>query len=113
MFAASVGSRGARRPVRRVLLMFPPTRLGKELLPRLMPPLGISHLAAVLRDDYEVRLFDATADDFDNVVELPRGFRQNGASYDRIREVIEEFRPDFVGMTCLFSSVWPVVRELC
>lgn len=112
MFAASVGSRGARRPVRRVLLMFPPTRLGRELLPRLMPPLGISHLAAVLRDDYEVRLFDATADDFDNVVELPRGFRRNGASYDRIREVIEEWQPDFVGMTCLFSSIWPVVREL-
>jgi magnesium-protoporphyrin IX monomethyl ester (oxidative) cyclase len=102
-----------RRPVKRVLLMFPPTRLGKELLPRLMPPLGISHLASVIRDDYEVRLLDANGTDFEQVVDLPRGFRRNGMSYDAIREVIEEFRPDFVGMTCLFSSVWPVIAELC
>jgi magnesium-protoporphyrin IX monomethyl ester (oxidative) cyclase len=102
-----------RRPVERVLLMFPPTRLGKELLPRLMPPLGISHLAAVIRDDYDVRLLDANGRDFEQVVELPRGFRRNGMSYEDIRAVIEEFRPDFVGMTCLFSSVWPVIRELC
>ncbi len=103
----------AARPVKRVLLMFPPTRLGKELLPRLMPPLGISHLAAVIRDDYEVRLFDATGEDFNNVVELPRGFRRNGVSYEVIRKLIEDWKPDFVGMTCLFSSVWPVIREVC
>ncbi|MGQ0552761.1 MAG: B12-binding domain-containing radical SAM protein [Planctomycetota bacterium] len=102
-----------RRPIRRVLLMFPPTRLGKELLPRLMPPLGISHLASVIRDDYEVRLLDASGEDFENVVDLPRGFRRTGMSYDAIRAVIEEWQPDFVGMTCLFSSVWPVVREVC
>ncbi len=102
----------ARRPVKRVLLMFPPTRLGKELLPRLMPPLGISHLASVIRDDYEVRLLDANGTDFDQVVELENGFRRNGMSYEDIRTVIEEWRPDFVGMTCLFSSVWPVIREL-
>ncbi|HZM00636.1 MAG TPA: radical SAM protein [Planctomycetota bacterium] len=99
--------------MRRVLLMFPPTRLGKELLPRLMPPLGISHLAAVIRDDYEVRLLDANGTDFEHVVELPRGFRRHGMAYADIRKVIEEWRPDFVGMTCLFSSVWPVIRELC
>jgi anaerobic magnesium-protoporphyrin IX monomethyl ester cyclase len=102
-----------RRTVKRVLLMFPPTRLGKELLPRLMPPLGISHLAAVIRDDYEVLIYDATAEGFDNVVDLPRGFRRNGVSYDTIRELIEEWKPDFVGMTCLFSSVWPVIRDVC
>jgi radical SAM superfamily enzyme YgiQ (UPF0313 family) len=106
------GSAG-RRPVRRVLLMFPPTRLGKELLPRLMPPLGISHLAAVIRDDYEVRLLDANDIDFEQVVELPRGFRRNGMAYADIRKVVEEFRPDFVGMTCLFSSFWSVIAELC
>jgi anaerobic magnesium-protoporphyrin IX monomethyl ester cyclase len=110
---ASASGQSTRRHVSRVLLMFPPTRLGKELLPRLMPPLGISHLASVIRNDYEVRLFDATGEDFDNVVELPRGFRRNGVSYERIRELIEEWKPDFVGMTCLFSSVWPVIRELC
>lgn len=102
-----------RRPVRRVLLMFPPTRLGKELLPRLMPPLGISHLAAVIRDDYEVRLLDANGTDFEHVVELPRGFRRHGMAYEDIRKIIEDWKPDFVGMTCLFSSVWPVIHELC
>lgn len=103
----------ARRPVKRVLLMFPPTRLGKELLPRLMPPIGISHLAGVIRDDYEVKLYDATGEDFNNVVDLPNGFRRNGVSYERIEEVIREFKPDIVGMTCLFSSVFPVIQDLC
>ena len=103
----------ARRPVSRVLLMFPPTRIGKELLPRNMPPLGISHIAACIRDDYEVRLFDATSEDFANVVELPNGFRRNGVNYERIADLIREFKPDIVGMTCLFSSVYPVIQELC
>ncbi|MCA9774764.1 MAG: cobalamin-dependent protein, partial [Myxococcales bacterium] len=102
----------ARRPIKRVLLMYPPTRLGKELLPRKMPPIGISHLAAVIRDDYEVKIYDATAEDFENVVELPNGFRRNGVSYERIAELVKEYQPDFVGMTCLFSSVFPVIREL-
>ncbi|HVQ26293.1 MAG TPA: radical SAM protein [Planctomycetota bacterium] len=109
---AQAGAGPSRRPVRRVLLMFPPTRLGKELLPRLMPPLGISHLAAVIRNDYEVRLLDANGTDFEHVVELPRGFRRHGMAYEDIRQIIEDWKPDFVGMTCLFSSVWPVIKEL-
>ena len=109
----SASATTAPRTVERVLLLYPPTRLGKELLPRLMPPLGISHLASIIRDDYDVKLYDATGEDFDNVVELPRGFRRNGVSYDTIRALIEEFQPDFVGMTCLFSSCFPVIQELC
>ena len=96
----------SQRPqgVRKVLLVFPPTRVGSEQILACMPPLGAMYLAAVFRQRYEVEILDATAEGFDRVNTLEDGFKQVGLSPDEIRERIRAAAPDFVGVTCLFSS---------
>ena len=103
---------GKDRGIGRVLFLYPPTRIGKELLNRCMPPLGAPYLAAMVREDYDVGLLDATSEGFDRVEELPGGFVQGGLSLDEVERRVLAFRPDFVAITCLFSSNFPVVVEL-
>ncbi len=102
-----------QRDIQKVLLLFPPMRNAKENHRACLPPMGLMYLASVIRDDYDVQILDATVEDFYNVVPLAGGFQQFGLSYPEIRRRIEAFKPDLVGMTCLFSQVIPVIRDLC
>ena len=101
------------RKIERVFLLFPPVRLYNETMKLVFPPLGISYIASVIRDIVDVKLMDAVAEGFYNEVELDQEFLMYGSSYDDILKRIQEFKPDIVGITCLFSSVFPVIRELC
>ena len=78
-----------------------------------LPPLGVSYIASVIRNEVEVRIMDAVAEGFYHEVDLDENFLVYGASYDDILARIADYKPDIVGITCLFSSVFPVVRELC
>jgi phosphonoacetaldehyde methylase len=101
-----------QRDIRKVLLLFPPTRIGNESHPACLPPMGLMYLAAVIRGQYEVRILDATVEDYHNITPMPGGFQRFGLSYAEIRRRIEDFRPDLVGMTCLWASSAPVIRDL-
>jgi len=105
-------ARRSGRTVGRVLFLYPPTRIGRELLNRCMPPLGAPYLAAMIRDEYDVALLDATSEGFKNVVKEPEGFVVSGLSLDEIERRVEAYRPDFVAITCLFSSVYPVAARV-
>jgi len=101
------------RALEKVLLVFPPTRVRSEQIVACMPPLGALYLAAVFRQRYEVEILDATAEGFANTVNLGGGFRQVGLTEVQIRDRIASSGPDFVGVTCLFSSSYPAARMVC
>jgi anaerobic magnesium-protoporphyrin IX monomethyl ester cyclase len=103
---------GAPRRIRRVLLVFPPTRISRESLKYCQMPLGITSLAASLLDRFEVRLLDATAEGYDHEEPLERGFFRYGLGDAEILERIRAWTPDVVGISCLFSPMWPVVEGL-
>ncbi len=105
-------STAAPNGVRKVLLVFPPTRVGSEQILACMPPLGALYLAATFRRRYEVQILDATAEGFSNRRILDDGFRQVGLNPEQIKERIQQFRPDVVGVTTLFSSSYPCVEEV-
>jgi anaerobic magnesium-protoporphyrin IX monomethyl ester cyclase len=98
--------------IRKVLLVFPPTRVGSEQILACMPPLGAMYLAATFRRRYDVKILDATAEGFSNRRILDDGFRQVGLHPDEIKERIREYAPDVVGVTTLFSSSYPCVEEV-
>jgi magnesium-protoporphyrin IX monomethyl ester (oxidative) cyclase len=75
-------------------------------------PLGISYLAANLRHDYDVEVLDATAEGYAHEEDDANGFFRFGLSLSEIRRRIESARPDVVGVGCLYSPVWPVVRDI-
>ena len=103
----------ASRKIEKVFLLFPPVRLYRETMKLVFPPLGVGYIASVIRNDVDVRIMDAVAEGFYHEVDLDEDFLMYGSSYDDIMARISEYKPDLVGITCLFSSVFPVVREIC
>jgi len=100
------------RKIERVFLLFPPMRLARETMKRTLAPLGLSYLAAVIRDEVEVQIMDAAAES-SYEKELDPVFTWYGSPLSEIRARIEQFRPDLVGISCIFSSIFPVIREVC
>jgi magnesium-protoporphyrin IX monomethyl ester (oxidative) cyclase len=100
------------RHIERVFLLFPPVRLPAETMKVASSPLGVAYLAAAVHDRAEVRVMDAlAASEHQHLME--KGFTWYGSTLAEVRARIEEFKPDLVGVSCLFSSVFPVVREVC
>jgi len=93
--------------------MFPPVRLYRETMKLVFSPLGIAYIAANIRDEVEVEIMDAAAEGFDHEEIIDENFIRFGSPLSEIQERIETFQPDIVGVTCLFSSVFPMVREVC
>jgi len=102
-----------KRDIQRVFLIFPPVRLYRETMKLVFSPLGVAYLGAVIRDHVDVEIMDAAAEGFDHEEIIDDDFIRFGSPLSDIRERIERFKPDMVGVTCLFSSVFPVVREVC
>src|SRR4030042_1851971 len=101
------------RKIERVFLLFPPIRLYRETMKLVFSPMGVSYLASFIRQEVDVRIMDAVAEGFDHEEELDDDFISYGSPLSEIKERIEAFRPQVVGISCLFSSVFPVVRQVC
>jgi len=101
------------KKIEKVFLLFPPVRLYRETMKLVFPPLGVGYIASVIRNEVDVRMMDAVAEGFYHEVDLDEDFIMYGSSYEDIIRRISEYKPDMVGITCLFSSVFPVVREIC
>ncbi len=99
--------------IERVFLLFPPNRLHRETMKLVYSPLGVSYLASSIRSEADVRIMDAVAEGFYHEEELDEDFIAVGSPLSEIKQRIEEFRPQVVGITCLFSSVFPIIRQLC
>jgi len=100
------------RKINRVFLIYPPTRVMAESVKACMPPLGVAYLAAAVKDRCDVQVLDATVEGFQTEEMLDDGFTLRGLGYDEIIKRVGSYRPDLVGITCLFSGTFPVVREL-
>ena len=77
------------------------------------PPLSVAYLAGSLTAaGHEVQIIDAVGEALDA---MHPGYRSdilvNGLS---VSQIVDRIRPDtqFVGISCLFSHEWPVIRQL-
>ena len=71
------------------------------------PSAALIHLAAILRaNNYEVRILD-----FNNSEVHSKNEKYLDYSKDEITKSLNEFKPDLVGLNCLFSGSWPDVLE--
>ncbi len=99
--------------IKKVLLIFPPVVCSQESPKQIMPPLGISYLGAYLEPDYDVRLLDAAIEGYNHEQRVSPGFFQYGLKSEEIKQRIAEFSPDVVGVSCLYSSQFPAVANIC
>lgn len=104
--------KSALRPIRKVLLIFPPMVNARIENTIAAIPLGIASLAAFLRDRVEVAVLDAVVEGHGNREPLNRHCHQVGLSFEAIQEKIAAEAPDLLGISCLFSPQFPLVREI-
>ncbi len=76
--------------------------------------MGITALGAFVRErtGAEVRLLDAVVEGHDRVERLDQYNVRFGLSFDAIQRRIAEFGPDLLGLSTIFSSQFPFVREI-
>ncbi|MEM3519594.1 MAG: cobalamin-dependent protein [Candidatus Hadarchaeales archaeon] len=92
----------------RVLLIFPPMTILPFEKPRVVAPLGIAYLASFLeKNGKEVAILDAVGEGWRNQTFVERGgntFLRVGLPQEEIKRRIAGWKPDLVGISCLFSS---------
>ncbi|MBU4305772.1 MAG: B12-binding domain-containing radical SAM protein [Candidatus Omnitrophica bacterium] len=101
------------RDIKKILLIFPPVVFSSESPKQIMPPLGITYLGAFLRNDYDVRLLDAAVEGYNSERKIKGEFLCYGLSIEQIKNHISRFDPGAVGISCLYSSQFSVVAQIC
>lgn len=98
----------------RILLIQPPYDLYDEDERQAMPPLGLAYIAAVLeRDGHEIQIIDCAAEDFHRLTPLPDSRRRHGLGDEELMQILQDFRPELVGVSCLFSAQAPSAHHVC
>ena len=92
----------------RVAIISPRAVATKQMIRRVQPPLGLCCIAAGLREKglKNILLYDTLIEDYYNVQDLEGhdNMITYGASDEKICEKMNEFKPDIVGVSALFSS---------
>lgn len=103
-----------RRPIKKVMLIFPPMANVRFTNNICALPMGIAALAAYLRErmDLDLSVLDAVVEGYDRLEDLDEDTVKFGLSYDEIQGRIENFAPDLLGISTIFSSQFPFVREI-
>ncbi len=111
---------GLKKKIERVLLISPPgkmvvTRDGARERKLAVPPLGVASMAAALRQQcpyIHVEILDVMIEGYDN--ERAEGIEiLYGLDNDQVAARIEAFKPDMVGVSCLFSNRGKEAVGLC
>ena len=97
----------------RVLLIQPPFSRWPGEAKVVQPPLGLAYIAAVLeKDGYTVKIIDAPLEGYEEEIKFSDGRHRYGLSYEEILKRVKEFRPDIIGISCSFSTLFYTVCEL-
>lgn len=92
----------------RILLIYPPITARKKYMasPGISPPLGLAYLAAYLREygRHEVCILDCLAEGI-NCLEETHDTIRYGLSSLQILKVLENFQPEVVGVSVMFTAL--------
>ena len=94
--------------IRRVMLVFPPSTAIVGWEPMVTTPMGIAYLASAVREaGYEVACLDAVVEAPYQETAINETVSRFGLTYDQIMDKIAAWKPDLVGLSCIFSNQWP------
>ena len=90
---------------KKVLLIIPPRNILKSSVKRCCTPIGLAYIAAVLeKEKINVQILDAYAEGYDTEIEIEDEYLTVGLTDEQIKTKIKEYNPEFVGVTCGFTS---------
>jgi len=94
------------------MLIYPSVTFSPEGLKQSHLPLGLAYLAAVLREKVELSVLDAAVEGHGHEERAGRKMLRYGLPFAGIERRIREFKPDLVGVSCIFSSQYQNVVEV-
>ena len=92
-----------KNDIKKILLIQPPCSISKSYTKEIQPPLGLGYIAAVLEKDYEVKVLDAAVEGWHTEIPEGKDLFRYGLSFDEIKQFIDNYKPDVIGISCLFS----------
>jgi radical SAM superfamily enzyme YgiQ (UPF0313 family) len=99
--------------IRKVLLINPPNTMPADSVRRIGEPLGLLYLGAALeKEGYHVTVFDMACEGYDNC-NVRDGYVTYGSSPYDLKRVVEERKPDVVGVSCMFTAREKDTFEAC
>ena len=105
---------------KRILLIAPPITRPPDMLADkvripIVAPLGLAYIAAVLEQQgYEVKIVDCIAEgQLQGIPYGNYGEWRYGLNDERIVKVIEDFNPELIGVSCLFSNQAYDAHNIC
>lgn len=101
------------RKINKLLLIYPPVTFSQESMKQCHLPLGLAYLSAVAKEVCEVKVLDCAVEGYYREERVSDRFLRYGLSFEDIKKEIEKFKPDMVGVSCLFSSQFQNVKEVC
>lgn len=101
------------RPIKKLLLIYPPTTYSVQSAKQSCPPLGVAYLAGAVRDNVEVKVLDAAVEGYNHDLQISSNLKRYGLPICEIARYVEQYEPDAVGISCIFSSQFPTVGEIC
>ncbi len=91
--------------IKKVLLINPSNTMPADSIRRLATPLGLMYIAAVLENDYQVKIIDSTCDGYYNhYFNDDKTYITYGLSDKDLKKQIEDYKPDIAGITCMFTA---------
>lgn len=105
--------------MKKILLIAPSITRPKNLDAKkfrigIVPPLGLAYIAAVMENEgYEVKIVDSLAEGIDEEPKYLDDGILYGLSDEKVKEIIKEYDPDLVGISCLFSNIWLDALKVC
>jgi len=97
----------------RILLIQPPYTIRNFDEKRCQPPLGLAYLASVLRNEHDTLILDSIAEGYFYTEEINKKYVRYGLSNSEIKKRIVSFRPDLVGVSCLFTTQSDNAHKTC
>ena len=99
--------------IEKILLIMPPVAIAVEYTKEIQPPLGLAYIAACLEKTYQVRILDAACEGWAQEKKGPGNLITYGLPFENIKEIIEDFKPDVVGVSCLYSMQYKNAHKVC
>ena len=97
----------------RVLLINPPYPFIRGEPKHASPPLGLAYIAACLEAlSIPVRILDCVLDGYNTELKLDDGTRAYGLRGGELLARIADYRPDLIGISCLFSTLHSIVNDV-
>ncbi|MCM8798818.1 MAG: cobalamin-dependent protein [Candidatus Omnitrophica bacterium] len=92
----------------KILLMQPfISGMREALIESIIEPLGIAYIAGVLeKEGYSVKILDCLGEGMENLEYLGKGIYRIGMRVKEIEESLISFKPDTVGISCMFSAYY-------